>query len=685
MAQHRGARRAGLTPVGWWVALLLLTIAACSEDQVAEPDVNPPSPFVLGEETVVTLDLPAGSHWAAPDSGLAFVFPAGARGTLRFAPIVDGPAPPWPGGLGFHVEFTGSEPLALRVPHATGGLEVLLAYGVPRGSWREPPATRWFAMPGATVGGPDSLDLLLALGPRTGAELCESSLYYWLRRFEPGAPQIDSLNAAIETARGFLNAWLDSLDQPLRDACRQRMEGEMAPAFCPDGSYYAGFLRRCGEAPQARPRIGLRAGATPGEIAHQVGHYVTHLLVGDEGYAALERDTWIDPTIGTARYDRSGAIEDYARYHEVLFTGAVEGAGDPAAPATFFAPQGSPPSPEAVDIPSLQGYGVLLLHALGRSDPAMTWLTGETRSVPVAGLRYAALAEHVIAAGDRTMDGLRDTAADYLTSIGRGDALPVLLAATGWRYRGSGRVLDRSGAHRAGLAVRDIVTAGGIDYAAQEEPVLTDSTGRYTGLSVFGGPSRLRATVTGDSFDAALTTTWDKDTPETFEVPTSIAWPYLDRMERLRIHLALRFATDGGDTLGFLFNQVLADSNATFTPSRIAIDAPFAYPCGGAVTCWILDSLEIRYDLATGTVEDLSFRVHELEDQPTRFALRLRQPLQAVTEGSQRVYFANQAGVSAAVAQQAFTMELTEPSGARHTEAHLLGEDLWIEVRAYCG
>ena len=462
----------------------------------------------------------------------------------------------------------------------------------------------------------------------------------------------------------------------------------MAPAFCPDASYYAGFLRRCGEAALARPRIGLRAGATRGEIAHQVGHFVTHLLVGDEGYAALEAETWIDPTIGVARHLRSGAIEDYARYHEYLFTGAVEGAGDPAAPATFFAPQGSPPSPEAIDIPSLQGYGVLLLHALGRSDPTMTWLTGETRSVPPVGLRYAALAEFVIAPGARSMDGLRETAATYLTSIGRADALPVLLAATGWRYRAWGSILDRSGARVAGIALRDIVSAGGRDYAAGETPALTDSTGSYTGLCLFGGATRLRATVVSDSFDIAVTTTWDKDTPQRVGLSTGVAWPYLDRMERLRINLTLGFATADGDTLPFAFNQVLADSDGVFTPSRIYIDAPFAYPCAGSSgrsACWVLDSLQIRYDLATGTVEDLRFRLHDLSFRPTRFALRLRQPVQAAMETTKRVHFVSPTEISAAAAQAAFAMELTEPDGTRHTEADLRGENLWIEVRAYCG
>jgi len=678
-------RRRGLVHAGRWGAILLVVLAACSEEKVSEPDVTPPSPFVVGSITSVALDLPAGSGWRAPGTSLRFVFPEGAHGTLRYAAILDGPAAPWSGGSGFHLSFTGSEPVALRVPHAAGGLEVLLAYGTPRGSWSAPPTTRWFAMPNATAGASDSLDLSLAVSPRTGSEACESSLYYWLQRFDPGAPQLDSLNAAVVIAQGFLSAWLDSLDEPRREACRQRMQGEMAPTFCPEASYYAGFLRRCGAAPVARPRIGLRAGATPGEIAHQVGHYVTHLLVGDEGYAELERDTWIDPTIGVARYDRTGAIEDYARYHEYLFIGAVEGAGDPAAPATFFAPQGSPPSPEAVDLPSLQGYGVLLLHALGRSEPTMTWLTGETRSVPLVGLRYAALADFVIAPGARSMNDLRATAEAYLTSIGRADALPVLLAATGWRYRGWGRLVDHGGAHPAGIALRDVVSAGGRDYAAAEAPVLTDSTGAYSGLTLFGGSSRLRATVAGDSFDVATATTWLGSTPQGNDLRTSVAWPYLDRMERLRIRLALRFATTAGDTLAFLFNQALADSNAIFTPSRIRIDAPFAYPCAGVVTCWVLDSLDIRYDLATGTVETLSFGVHELEARPTRFALRLRQALTAVLGGIEEIYLADQRGVPASAAQAAFAMELIEPNGTRHTEADLRGADLWIEVRAYCG
>jgi hypothetical protein len=672
----------------WCAAILLLAFAACSEEKSTGPDGDDLSPFTLGRMVTVPLSLPGGAHWDDPVSGLRFVFPEGAEGTLGLAPIVDGPARPWPGGTGCYVSFTGSEPVRVRMPHETGGLECLLAYGTPRGSWNDGPHVRWFAVPVATPGATDSIDLPLALRPRSGSEICESSHYYWQVRFSAGAPTLDSLNAAIETAQGFLAAWLDSLDEPQREECHQRMEGALAPTFFPDGSYYAGFFRGCGESPVAMARIGLRPGASRGEIAHQVGHYVTHLLAGDEAYATLEENAAPDPTIGRERYDRSGVIDDYARYHEHLFTGAVEGAGDPAAPATFFAPQGPPPSPEAVDVPSLQGYGVLLLHALGRRDSTMTCLTGETGSVPIVGMRYAELAQHVISRGAGSIDGLRQVVETYLASIGQAQKLPILAAATGWCYRGSGVIVDRSGAKVPGIFVRDLISVDGRYRCGFPAPAVTDSAGVFRAHGLFGGRSLLRATVAGDSFDTSIAITWLKHTPADIELPNWMAWPYLDRLERLRLALELDFATPEGDTLSFSFNQVLADSNAVFAPTRIYIESPFAFPCAGASarsSCWVLDSLQIRYDLARGTVEDLRFRIHDLDPRPTRFSLRLREPVQAILEGTKKVHFVRMTGVDAAEPRTAFAMELDDRNGVHCTEADLYGDDLWIEVRAYCG
>jgi hypothetical protein len=662
--------------------LALFALGGCSDEKSTGPS-DEPGLFVLGRTTSTALHVAPGGRWADPVSGLRFVFPQGASGTITRGPIEEGPARPWPGGEGTYLAYDGDEPVLARLPAEPGGYPCLLAYGVPRGSWSDGWRMRWFAMP--RVAEADSIDFRLATRPRTGSEACESSLYFWRVSLAPASSEMQAFDAEVALARGFLAAWLDSLDEPLRAECRARMEGALAPVFYPDGSYYAGFFRACGGPLAPLPRIGLRPGASAGEIAHQVGHYATHLLAGDEVYAALEIDAGFDPTLGTTRLNRGGLIEDYARYHEYLLTGAIEGAGDPGDPAAFFAPQGAPPSSETLDIPSLQGYGVLLMHAVGRRDTTMTALSGATVTVPVVGLDYPALARGVIARGPATADDLRETISSCLAPLGLADRLPPLAAATGWCYRAVGRVVDRSGHGAAGIAVGGLVRVGERDYATPGAPALSDSAGVFQAHALAGGPSRLRARAEAIDFETPIAINWVKHTQTPVALGDLIAWGYLNSMDNLRINLSLQFATAGADTLTpFVFNQVLADSQGVFAPDRISIDAPFEWPCGPSA-CWVLDSLDIGYDLDTGAVDRLGVRAHDQTGAPASFALRLRHPLQAYMSNSKRVYLARMLGVDAADAREAFAVEMTDGAGARYTEADLRGGDIWIEVRAYCG
>jgi hypothetical protein len=680
-------RRPGRDRVPFGLALLAL--ASCSSEKGTPAPEDQTSPFVRGKTVSTALHVAPGGRWRDPASGLRLVFPQGASGTLTLGPIVEGPARPWSGGDGIYLAYDGDEPVLARMADDAAAYPCLLAYGVPRGSWSDGWRMRWFAVPRVSEAGADSLDFRLPTRPRSGSEACEASLYYWRAALAAGSPEREAFDAEIETARGFLAAWLDSLDEPLRGECRQRMEGARAPVFYPDGSYYAGFFRACGEPPAPLPRIGLGPGASASEIAHQVGHYATHLLTGDATYAALERDAGFDPALGTERLERRGLIEDYARYHEYLLTGSVAGAGDPGDPPAFFASLGAAASPESVDVPSLQGYGVLLMHALCRRDSTMTALTGATITVPVVGLDYTALAGHVIARGASTSGGLRTGAEAYLATLGRADRLPLLAATTGWCYRVGGHVRDRAGRMAPGVEVRGLARIDGRDYPAPGAPVLSDALGAFTAHGIPGGESTLRAAGGADVFDAPSMINWDRLTSTPIGEKELVPWGRLDTMDKLRINLELRFAVSGVDTLlPFVFNQVLTDSQGVFTADRITLDRPFAWDCplpSDPRGCWVLDSLDIRYDLTTGAVEGLGVRAHDQSGSPTDFALRLRRPLQAVMQTSKRVYFANMQNVDGAQAQGAFTLEMADGAGNRYTEADLRGSDLWIEVRAYCG
>jgi hypothetical protein len=239
------------------------------------------------------------------------------------------------------------------------------------------------------------------------------------------------------------------------------------------------------------------------------------------------------------------------------------------------------------------------------------------------------------------------------------------------------------------VEVRGLVRIDGRDYPAPGAPVLTDVVGAFTAHGIPGGVTTLRAAGGAVVFETPSTINWDKLTTTAIAAKDLTAWGHLDTMDKLRIDLELRFAVAGADTLlPFVFNQVLADSDGVFTEDRITLDRPFAWGCPPPADprgCWVLDSLDIHYDLTTGAVDRLGVRAHDQSGSPTDFALRLRRSLQAVMESSKKVDLALMQNVDGAQARDAFTLAMSDGAGNRYTEADLRGSDLVIVVRAYCG
>ncbi len=679
--------------------LLLLWLQGCDDESPTGSPGPPDEGIVIGDTVTTELFLPAGAQYADSVTGLAFFFPEGAGGRLTRGDLRSGPERPWDGGAGFYIAYTGTEPVQIQIPHEERDCSVLLGYGTPRGAWTGGMRARWFALPVADTvrgGAGDSIRVWLSARLPEDDVICEAATAYWLLESPAGSATADSFQTVISLARQYIAAWLDSLDEETRATCTARMELELPPAFYPDGNYYSGFVRACPPdgGPIAQARIGLRPSATAGAIAHQVGHYVTHVLVGDGAFLFLEQGNAGNGGVGTLRGPtRPGQIEDYAYFHEWLLTGAIEGAGDPANPAEFFTPRIPRPDPATIDVPSLEGYGTLLLHGLTRHDSLRVSITGETVTVLVIGLDYAEIAAHVLAGGPATANTLWLAIEAYLQTLGMAERLPLLAAATGWTYYGLGQVIGRDEHPVANAQIWNLTRIAGREYFSSASPALSNGAGKFTILGLIPGASLLRVGTPGDTFEVPLSVVGTFGTIYPRSLGSIVAWANLDRLERLRIRLNLRFAPGGVDSLPYLavnFIGRLEDTTAVFAERSIYLEEPRDFACADTLPpaqCWTAESLRIDYDLTTGQVSQLVVQLHNLDPAQTSLTLRARGRLQAVMEGSARVYFARLISAPADMVREQFAIELSGPAGEHYTERDLVSVNTQatIEILAYCG
>ena len=688
----RRQRRASVTCL---LFLALLGLASCSEedDAIVDPHGGDQGLFTITDSVATSLALDAGAVWADSVAGLTFSFPGGASGALTRGRLAEAPARPWPGGEGFYLRYDGSEPVAVHLPQVQQGVTVLLAYGSVFGARAGGLHAGWTARPVAdSLSAPDGDTLVVYLAPppaQTPAD-CEGGTGYWLYRFAPDDPIALDLEAGRSEARRLLAVWRDSLDAATRDRVTTRLRGDLAPQFFPDARYYTGFDHRCGAADPPAARIGLGDTYDAATVARQVGYYCTHLLMGDEAYRRVEAAAPFDPGFGRYQGQRRGTINDYAYFHEWLLRGAIDGAGDPAVPGDFFAPAIGRPEAVRQDIPALEGYGVLLLHALMRSDTTIVSLAGSPVTVPTVGFSYAELAAEVLAAGAADGDELRSAAAAALAARGIEDRLAPLAAATGWTYALATTVRDTSGARVSGARVYDQVASQGRTYTALGAPVISDEIGRLSAEHLFPGPSRLRVELPSDTFSVPLDCDWERATNAPISVSDLVPWRELDRLTKISFYLRLDFSRGPADTLEPLeirASLILYAHQAQMSAHAIVREEPYAFSCSQPELkdCWTIDSLYAAYSLETGAIDAFRFRLYTDDEPPLLLRVAARPGLCASMSGCNRVYFARYQNATPGEIDAGLAVTVVDPSGRTLTATDLTAGTHALEVRAYRG
>ncbi len=517
--------------------LLFLFLSGCPEKS------TPPDPdgisWDIGTITDYTVSGGSGYEFAEAITGGTFIFPEGADGELSVAVINSGPTPPLSGSM-FWIEYDGDDPVQLSLPMGDNEYLYLHGFGSSNGSFDDAidADERWHALPIVdSAGGNVVFHLSMPFDVARFRPMRSSHrgfTHYQIAAIPFGSSRADTIAAAHAQALDLINNVLDSLPTAIQATARTEVhgtgtwEGRLRPRFYTDGNYYKGFFYWTSLWPSASPMIGLypftSGGFVEDVIAHEVGHYINHVLVGDATYVILEAQA---PSathgLGDVHANRSSIVEDYAYFAEYFLTGSVGTSVDP----TYNISVLKTGSPYSIDFPSIEGFGCFLLSSLHRTSPVIPSLmvSGTLDSIPVVGASFRDI-WGVAARGATNVNQLRTHVEEYLTGVGKEDMLPVIAQRIGWRYRGNGTVMTDDGTGNMvpleDATVVQIANVGGREYR-NSASTTTDSLGNFTISDLFPGTTSLRIYWQTDSTEHPLVVNWDTPTTQTLELGTFFA------------------------------------------------------------------------------------------------------------------------------------------------------------------
>jgi len=496
--------------------------------------------FRTGEQVTHTVAQPTGSPTVIVDTttGLRLEVPAGEHGTVKVAPLLEAPPAPFD-GEGYHIETDDMHDLVLEIPAeelAGDVFPMLFVYGQMEGifddeigyspRWtpvpydEEPDGSYRFYLPFTAPAAPDlSRQNVLVPSAATPGRRPKS---FWLSRIDSSMPE----RQQHYNIRQQVGSYVDFLLADLSSAAHAKVESFRSthPLRISYGSNsYQGFnvVRLGSWGRSVRPLLAISSPLITRSLAHETGHYMTHMLVGHDTYDVLQtRGGCIRANCHGIQVDigRDNLVEDYAYFIEWYLTG-VGGNMVLEHPYNFFRAT-EQIRPTNIDIPSLEGFAAHMLAGL-RSE-ATTMYNHERifKEVAPIGLSWSRIFD-IISAGALTVEDLRDSCEAALSGDAR-EAFLIYLNRIGWSYRVKGRLVDDTGAPIEGALVRTIKRIGDTVYAGSSTRVPSKADGSFfqTG-DVYGGASMLEVTLeTGVVMEVPIEIKWSEPTNEQVDLGT---------------------------------------------------------------------------------------------------------------------------------------------------------------------
>ena len=477
----------------------LLVFSACGGGSKSS-DPDPHVDWKTG--SVSSYPVSSGSSVTITDSltGIDFEFPEGGSGDLSIARIEAGPSAPYD-GEGFSLNYSGSDKIEARISKDGAYCVLLMGYGTCDGSRDNRNEDDWRAIAEIESTASEAVFELQPLIPAKSGFAKPADhdgfTYHWLTKIPAGSSDAVKLAALKNQATEFINNYLDSLPASIQATARAAVSGSMAPRFYADDDYYIGFTRRWLIGNSTTPMIGMVPNAGYGTVAHEIGHYMNHVLVGDAIYLQIEDSAPDNHGLGDIHYMRTTIAEDMAYFSQYFEIGSVNST-DATEPGLLLKGR----DPELNDYPSYEGFACCLLARLNSTNSQIRDVEdlSTQRDVPVVGASFPDLFG-IIAQGAVNVNQLRDNIKDYLTAKGQVDKFPVILERLGWRYNAKAKIVNEDGDPVVNATVKCVCKVGSTEYFSRTNNGYTQSNGETSYIEIFPYNSYLRVEYNQKTFD----------------------------------------------------------------------------------------------------------------------------------------------------------------------------------------
>ena len=509
--------------------------------------------------TARTYHIPQGKNATVQDdvTGYLFRFPEGGSGSFEVADIKSGPAAPG-AGQGFWLNYQGSEPVELLVKATEQGQTSVFGFGFVPGAYDGSNEDRWLPVP--RIDGPEgegyTVFELWPLEESSGtaqhtSRTVTSRAYGLLMRLRQAVkapnrpigfdhywvsgPRTAGLSQRTKidfAVKAMIDSFLAALPDPERTNAEDRIkgafkrgyvltdEGRINYSVASNANAYQGFAGR-----SSGSLLSLSDQLANDQIspiaAHELGHYFSHVLMGDTNYNTLEWQSFQwgygNHGAGTVWPGRTLFLDEPAYYSEWALGAGQFAPIDPANPWPILAV--GTKTPMVTDFPSIEGFGTLFLISLNRADAKVrTPGLSTSQDAPVVNAPVGEIWA-ILARGATSIDQLYAHVDDYLRSRGQDDMLPAIAQRIGWSYSVKGRIVDKNGLPVDGALVEDVSVAGGKIYNGGYTNIPTGPDGSFKIIgAVFPGISILWVKKDGKLYEASIQVDYTVPTPQTVDL-----------------------------------------------------------------------------------------------------------------------------------------------------------------------
>ena len=300
--------------------LFAIGIFSCSDDSG-----NPVSPgatdtdWKTGDASSYNL-TGSGADISDVLPGAVVTVASGAEGTFEIAPIESGPALSF-AATQIEVAYSGSETLSIHVPRESGSEVVLFAYGPLENAATDGRTgiDDWWSVPVSAQTDTETIFNLPFGQPAVRKTAATPKKQFAISKLAPGSSEAVQLAAIRQSVKEVVDYWLDNLPAGIATAARKEIKGDLAYTISWSNS---GSAYQHGDNWIASNAVFYFSKTVPlSVIAHEVGHYMTHVLCGydryEEIYSRFPTDFWgagIEHGIGDYRAGRKDLLEDYAYF-----------------------------------------------------------------------------------------------------------------------------------------------------------------------------------------------------------------------------------------------------------------------------------------------------------------------------------------------------------------------------------